>query len=339
MKIDLNDLVTRPMPEQPAISNLPIRPPIISPEGELRIDNSSLERFNTCARSAEYYLLARREGAQSGVALQYGKAFHLCVEHRYKNYGREMSFEDIGKCMEEVAPLVHDLYRDFVVPADNFRTPERVLDVFFKYLCFYQTEPFTVFTPSGQPFVEQYFEVPLGTIEFNGEFEGHFHKELRILWCGKIDLAVELDGGLWIMDHKTTSILGMNYWDSFLNSSQAMGYTYGGSQLFDRKVEGLFLNVICSRKVTKTGVPEEFERQRFPFSLERIAEWKFNTLTLVGDFLAHLKRGYFPQQTAWCVGKYGRCEYLDVCMQSPSERLQMLNSNFYRDVTWTPKND
>ena len=51
----------------------------------------------------------------------------------------------------------------------------------------------------------------------------------------------------------------------------------------------------------------------------------------VDDVLANLKRGFFPMEDAWCMGKYGRCEFFEVCTAEPAQREAMLASGLYTD--------
>ena len=76
--IDINIPVAS-SPEEPKAP----RPPLINEHGVMRIDNSSLEHFTTCARSAEYYLLNNRQLNRSKSALNFGSAIHECLELLY----------------------------------------------------------------------------------------------------------------------------------------------------------------------------------------------------------------------------------------------------------------
>lgn len=339
MKIDLGFLESA----APQISTLPElsgepRPPIIDEFGTLRIDNSSLEYFSTCARSAEYYLLDRREGVRGKSPLIFGGAIHAALEARYRSFGRGIRGIE-GEVMEVVQKSLDSFFTKTPLISNDHRTPQRAADVLWKYLCFYEEEPFSIVSGESGPIIERYFEVPLGEVEFNAFFEGRFHKTLRILWCGRIDLCVEMEGQVFILDHKTSYMRGESFFANFINSGQMLGYTYAMSKILRSPVAGLFLNALFIRKPTKTGVAEEFERQRFLYSLDRVAEWQHNTLTLVSDFLSHLSRGFFPMHSPACVGKFGQCQYLETCMMPPEQRATMLASNFYRPVTWTPKRE
>lgn len=326
--IDINIPVAS-SPEEPKAP----RPPLINEHGVMRIDNSSLEHFTTCARSAEYYLLNNRQLNRSKSALNFGSAIHECLELLYTAPEGTSHADLINQAKQVIdqTPAPDD--------ADDFRTPQRALDTFISYLAVNEFEPFTVAkTPEGKPLIELYFEIPLGSVEFLSEFNGKQHTHVDVVWSGRIDAIIEMDNKLWIMDHKTTTILGENFFADFLNSQQTIGYTWAAQQLIGKPIEGLYLNAIAIRKQTKTGTPFEVHRKRFPYEQERIEEWTHNTLTLVSDFLSHYDRKFFPMETKWCVGKYGKCPYFDVCTLPKSQRASMLASNFYRDVTWTPKN-
>lgn len=138
------------------------------------------------------------------------------------------------------------------------------------------------------------------------------------------------------VDHKTTSMLGSTFYDDFRMSSQTVGYHWAMRQRHP-DLKGFILNVIAWRKPTKTGTSLEFQRMPFYYDEFRLVEWYTDTVHQINDFLAHLQRNYFPKQTKWCVGKYGKCQYFDVCSAaSKDERDFVLASDMFSNVTWTP---
>lgn len=327
----MNDLTTISIPTPAEEPILEPRPPIILPSGELHIDNSSLEYFTTCSRASEYYLLRQRELNRSRSPLLFGGVIHKCLEYHYRN--PEVS---TATKIEEFSRLALEMPEP---EEGDFRTRDKVVDTMISYLAANEFDDFTpTLHPSGQPFIEEYFELPLGYVDFGAEFQGVFHDRLLVKWCGRIDLVVEDQGEFWIVDHKTTSMLGETFYADFENSQQTIGYTWATQQILNKPVSGLWLNAIAVRKPSKTGVPFESRRKKFLYQPERLDEWQHNTLVLVSDFLSHLDRGFFPMETKWCVGKYGKCPYFDICILPPAQRETMLTSNFYKPVTWTPKN-
>lgn len=295
------------------------------------IDNTSLEHFTTCARNAEYYLLRNRELNVGRSALVFGGTLHECLEMYYRNPGKELEFY-----LKNAEPIIQEMPE----PEDpkDFRTRARAFDAFLSYCTSAIGDDFVVLNDeASEPYIERYFELPLGDVEFNSTFNGKFFEKISVRWTGRIDLIIQEGDTPWVLDHKTTRIVGDSFFGNFYNSQQTIGYTWAASQLLKTQVAGLFLNALAIRPVTKTGVPFELCRQKFPYQPSRVEEWVFNTLTLVSDFLSHLDRGFFPMETQWCVGKYGKCQFFDVCTLPAEQRETMLTSNFYKDVTWTPK--
>jgi hypothetical protein len=328
------DIPIPPKPTPDPATLIP-RPPLVDEQGRMLIDNSSLEHFTTCARSAEYYLVERREPSYHRSALSFGGLIHKALEVFYLNGGAEGDFNSFLKAIYEMADKHFDTH-----PTEDgdFRTKEKFLDTMISYWTAAETDHFKILSINEEPFVEKYFQLPLGSVEFNGEYNGKPLKNIDVFWTGRIDMIVEMDGKFWILDHKTTSIMGETFFADFVNSSQAKGYVWAAQQLLQKPVEGFYLNAIATRKPSKTGIPFQRETKRYPYDPEHISEWEFNTLTLVSDFLSHLTREYFPMETKWCVGKYGKCKYFDVCSLPPSQREVTLYSNLYTDVTWNPQN-
>ena len=314
-----------------------IRPPLIDAEGVMRIDNSSLEHFTTCARSAEYYLVEARQPVQERVALRFGGAVHIVMEILYKDFqGKPANYADFFEaCRESLIPY----FEKYPPPPEDHRTLRFLEDNIISYVGYAEMlDDFEIVRlADGQPAIEVYFEHLLGEVEFHGEYGGQHFDKVKILWTGRIDMIIKRLGVLRIMDHKTTSVLGPNFFAEFMNSSPAMGYTWAVQKILGQPVAGLYLNALAIRRQSRSGTPFEVERRTYDYDEERLAEWQYNTLILVSDFLSHLDRGFFPQEYKWCVGKYGTCKYLDVCSMPPSQRNAVLHSNTFEKVTWNPK--
>lgn len=301
-----------------------MKPPLI--DGSLLIDNSSLERFTTCPRSAEYYIVRKRESADPKTALEFGKAIHEALAVRYAD--PEPNYVDSAMESRQIERLAKS-FEGIEIPEGEFRTYDRAVQMLQEYNKRYPMEPFKVLkTKDGKPAVELSFAVPLGMAD-----------NIPIVWTGRIDLIVEWDGQVWIGDHKTTSMLGANYFSEFYNSAQMSGYIWAASKLLGIPVRGVFINALANRRPTKTGTPIEFARDRIYYLPENVEEWATNTLTICSDFIHNCDRDYFPQHMKWCVNKYGKCPYFDVCTLPPEQRATMLGSNLFKDVTWSPLND
>lgn len=360
INIPLAEAPTPVRPDQPALPKRKLLQP--SPDHPddyiLEIDNSSLEKFTTCPRSAENYLIHSREAARSSSATQFGKLFHTCVELSLIH-----GYNDATKAKQRELIAEHFLYNP--CSPDDYRTADQMVAILDAYYKLYPAETFEVYHDENGHFVERPFKIELCTIPVEGRLpysreqilapwsptqqwrpdisnvgtEEVYVRNLHVFWTGRIDLLLRQSDALWVLDHKTTSMGGETYYNDFVLSQQTVGYTWAAQHITGQSVNGLILNAVIARKPTKTGRAIEFDRRPYIYSPERCAGWEENTKHIVGDFVSNLARGYFPMHTKWCMGKYGTCPYWDNCALPAHQRLGDLSSEHYRDVTWSPIND
>jgi len=218
-------------------------------------------------------------------------------------------------------------------PEDDFRTYSCAVELIRRYEEQYPFEQFEVVKGrDGSPMIELPFAIPLGEIESEG-------KVIKLVWTGRIDLVYisSNGGGLYIMDHKTTSIMGPSWEASFTIASQIYGYAWAVEQLCGQPVSGVVINGLGIRKPTKTGKAFEFSRPFIPVIRSLLDEWKVDTLHIVSDFIENARRGYAPKHTAWCNGKFGECPFRKVCtLDGNDQREVMLNSGEFQTNTWSP---
>lgn len=318
------------------------------PDGDLSlsIDNSTLERFQTCPKSAEFYVIDRRQ-RPSSAAMSYGSAIHKGMELFYL-YGCS------DAVWERVMDVVTKHFYAAPVAMGEWRTLEQCLETLRRYRVEYaDKEIIQVMEHNGAPFVEQSFNLPLGTIPVDamvpyplrlltgeGDAIVPFHvRNIHVNWTGRIDIAAHFpcDDRPWVVDHKTTSIKGDQFYKQFELSQQTIGYCWALRELLGQVPAGLMLNVIVGRQPTRTGTAVEFDRQRFFYSVEQLEEWHEDILLQCADFCAHMLRGAFPRSRVWCMGKYGQCPYFDVCSIPSGQRADVLASSSYVNVDWDPE--
>lgn len=308
----------------------------------LFIDNSTLEVFTTCPRQAQYYVCQKKEKAGDRAALKFGGIVHKILEARYLGPGGFIT-PDTTQCMVACAERE---FGSYTPPLEDFRNYGTALNLIEAYNTFYPSEPFTVLkSPEGKPFIEVPFACPLGEVEVNSLLtirhpDGSIKQEnvgtVRIMWQGRIDMIVEYEGRTYIFDHKTTSMLGPTYFREFEMSSQFRGYTWAAQHLLNTPIAGAIINAIGVRRPTKSGKSLEFERKTVTASPEVLAEWQLDTLHIITDFIEMVRRQHMPQHTRWCVGKYGLCQFFDVCTLPPDQRQMLLSTGEYKTVTWNP---
>lgn len=340
-----------------------------NPDGSLtfRVDWSSIESLLGCNRSAEYKLIHSRQGG-SRSALTFGAAIHAGLEVWYRNkqtIGIDTTREDLLSCCYSAIESTFASSPPSLFP--DYRTSDYAIQSFHSYITHYQNEILTPFTYQDKPLVEFSFSFPLGKSELPIDVFGYWppfgtltndpQKEKKVYlhggtipitieWSGIVDMLAEINGDLYVVDHKTTSIISQDFFDGFEIAMQPTGYFAAMRAAFpDLPIKGFMANVLACRKpvaaLTKSGKPttskpfEAFRRQ-YHYSDWHVNEFKQDALALVEELFANVTNKFFPKKTQWCVGKYGKCPYFDVCSLPPESRMSMLQSDQYINNTWKP---
>jgi len=318
---------------------------------QLNIDWSTLESFLSCDRAAEWKLVFGRTSKSRG-ALTYGAAIHAGLEVA----ARRTAGDDDTTVLRQALAATEIPFIESPPSISEWRNYESACKTVTKYLEHYKGEAMQVLEHEGSPLVEVGFSLPLGviplksTLQYDGETlvknqQGcHpdnklplFIENLHINWTGIIDKVVSLHGKTWVLDHKTTSMFGPDYFDDFELSTQPIGYSWAMEKVLGRQVDGYIIDVLVGGKpLVKGGQRIEFHRHFYDRAQWKLDEWPKNTLQLVSDLVHNLTRGYFPQKTSHCRGKYGKCQYFDTCNLPPQQRLMYLFSDSYEDFTWSP---
>jgi hypothetical protein len=312
----------------------------------LFLDNSTIERITTCPTAADYYFIQRRELDSSAAPLRYGGIIHKAMEYRYRN---QQSFDE-----SEQLTLVTDLFNQSPIESEGWRNSDSASKLIRAYNRMYpETLPIAILPARivkgkllpSEPIIEMPFACYIGTIA-----------NVKIIYTGRIDLALQSDEGLFVMDFKTTSIMGDSFWKDQAMSEQHRGYCWALQESLGIEPTGYIVQALCTREsivnaffddITGTvkpvkpngkAVPVEFGRQRF-FTKEppgQLDEWRQNLLLQVETFLLQHARGSFARHHKHCVGKYGDCPYYHVCELPAKSRPTALASSAYRNVTWSP---
>ena len=308
----------------------------------LFIDNSTYETFTTCPRSAEYYFLQKKERNRDRSALKFGGILHKILETRYLHSGRVLD----DKAKAEMLQAALRGFQDYCPEEGDHRNYDMAVDFILEYANAYPIESFDVVNINNRPAIELPFALPLFDYEINrtipvrnpdGSIEVRYVGTIKIIWQGRTDLVIRQgDNNIYGLDHKSTSMMGPTYFKEFELSSQFSGYTWAMEQLLDTRLAGFIINGLGIRKPTKTGKKLEFQRYTINSTPSKIDEWKRNTIHNIGQFIENTITSFHPQNTKWCVGKYGACQFFDVCTLPIEQRQMMLATPDYKTVTWNP---
>lgn len=315
----------------------------------LFVDNSMLELLTTCPRALLYNKFFKRVAAVSKPSLNFGSAIHLALEHRYKTY-KNMSPDPM--LHEELASLLGKFFAEHPPEEGEYRNYNWALEIIRRYNDKYAIEPFQLLQgEDGKVKVELPFALPLFTYRLRDGNSPAGYIDIPVIYTGRIDLPVLWDDQLFVIDHKTTSMLGISFSDGMKMSAQQKGYAWALQTLTGQKVAGYCINAIRvkeppqylldpnsprkGKQTVHTWWEESLCRERYFLRDGELEEWKFNAIAIIKEMFYHYEQGYFPMKTAWC-NKFGRCAYFDVCSLPVEDRGILLESGNFMENTWNP---
>lgn len=363
---------------------LPLLPLI---DGCLFVDNSGwMEKFSTCPRALQYSQLSKRISSSESVALNFGTAIHQALDLRYKVYGSDL-IDPLY--MDSMSTVLSHFFNEHPTPMGDHRDLNWAIETIKRYNARYEKEEFTLleydepidcghcmplssntsvfdcpfcFGTGKQSFmVELPFALHLYDYSFSDDafstILARYRDIPRVIptfYTGRIDLPLYRGDQIFVLDHKSTSMLGKGFFAEKKMSAQAKGYCWAFEQLTGKPVRGYGINALRTSMPTQAmlnGKPnrkgeiiplekfwdESFQREWFYLNPGELDEWKHNTIALIDEFFWNYARGYMPMKTSWCVGKYGQCPYLEVCSLYPKEERDfLLQSGNFTDNVWSP---
>lgn len=266
------------------------------------LDNTALAVYMECPKKYEYSMVLHRKrtGAEN-PALIYGTTWHKLLELYYKGATIEQCILGAAHVWKEHGKL------------DDHRTFDRAVLEFENYRARWGATPDR---EDGQ--TVGWPDAPIVEVSVNALWDGALHP-----YAGKIDRIIELQGQLFVEDHKTTSQMGSYYFQQFELSNQMMGYAFITRHLTGRWIAGVRINAHAVLKRES-----KFAREIITFSKDRLEDWSRNYNSWVPRIEASYTAGDFPRNFNACAGKYGQCTYATVCAVSPRIRDRVLEQEF-----------
>lgn len=285
-----------------AIASLPIidRP----------LDNTALALFMTCPRKFDFAMRQhRRRTGPPTPAIAYGTVWHAILESHYKTGGDTNAAFIAGA----------QAWQDHGKP-DDHRTFDRAWLEYENYIKRWGKYEDEDAKTVGFP------ESPAVEMSVNVTWPGALHP-----YAGKLDRIIELNGQYFVEDHKTTSRMGSYYFQQFELSNQMQGYVWIARLLIPSvKITGIRINAHGIYKKES-----KFERQLITFSEDRLEEWAANYNLWVARMQQAYESAVFPGNYDACSGKYGMCQYAEVCSMPPRLRERVLETDFDY-APWNP---
>lgn len=297
----------------------------------MKVDNFALTMHQTCPSKFDLRINQDWSVRRKSGALGFGGALHEGLAAWYS-----------GKGLTGALTAIHEGW-PAEVPVDDWRTKERCIQVMIDYARNYPVESFSVVgRGSDSPMVEVAFSLETGM--FLSCFEcgpitgiededtpgicANCGQPLEpIEYGGIFDTLVDFSGQVYILEHKTTSVLGPYYFNQFKPNNQVSGYVWASEKLTGRRVGGAIINAIGLYKSS----PTKFERSITTRNEGDIAEWLNDVKTTCEEIQQHRRTGYWPKRTNACT-LYGLCEFHSVhVLTTEIERRKRLENDYVKD--------
>lgn len=299
-------------------------------EKSLEMDNSMYVNWACAVKGLLSHALKLRPRGKGSLALDYGTAIHAGLE-------QFMLGKDLDTAVESFIKVATELNIDKWL--DDKRCTARGVETLASWQMYkynlthdYQAIEMDINGENGKA-------VELGVKKLITTYKSDSLGLINIYWTGRVDAVVKYKGKFWILDHKTSSMLGDKFLDDKMRSNQFIGYWYALNDViqkqFGESLAGVLLNVIC------TGRKEvAFETYELPFSKWQIDEWLVETkhrLESIVDRLIGIYNGedWSMIERELCVTKYGKCPFFEACNTVAKARDSVLVSAF-DEQHWNP---
>ena len=306
----------------------------------VRINSSSLGVIQECLRKAKYLLLEGWRSNSESPATLFGSAIHSALEVFYRGDHKtrklpkfeQMELMSYGHIVEgETSDLLLQATRAFIakaeplklLPESDKRSIQNGVWILFHYFKTFLDDPYVVYHDEKGPFTERAFTFRL--------YEG---ASFIIDYFGTIDLVVKhtINGDILVCDHKTSSIVGNDFYNRLKPNHQYTGYLFGGLEACGLKTNSFLVNCLQVKPKPKTarGSEPHFPRQVTTRDADDYQEFRDSVVESVSRYLMSVKHNTFPLGHVNACAMYAGCQYLQVCSAPKSLRTNILNAKFVR---------
>lgn len=201
---------------------------------------SMWNRFLQCRKACDYRYNQHLVPLQVNPTLNFGRVIHECLDVWH-------SLRDEGYAWPIIEREIESGY-----PEENQKHHKQLaLAMMAGYLRRYPSEIFTVIA------TEDEFHLPIINPETGA-------KSQAFTLAGKVDGVVEIDGKLYLLEHKTASSIDSNYLERLWVDFQTQLYCIYEGEKLGRPISGIIYNVLAKAKIKqgKGETEEEFRDRR-----------------------------------------------------------------------------
>lgn len=304
----------------------------------MKIDNTMLTSFQRCPLLYKTRIVDWWTSRYASAALGHGGAMHEGLKAWYQGAIDGLSTTERA---EAALHAINDSWPQNH-PIDDFRTKQRAMELMVRYIKQYPFESFQVIAVEI-PFTFELDRVILwckNCLMENPPWSGNFPRQYckqcnlplePIEYGGIVDCLTQFGVGSqsvnYVLEHKTTSELGGNYFTQWEIHNQITGYCWGAGQASGKLIGGANLNVLCLTK----GGNIKFDRRMIGVNPSQIEEWKNDVARTCNEIAYAQRHGHWRKSTDHCVTKYGTCQFHSVHLLSdPVDRERRLETDYIK---------
>lgn len=305
---------------------------------KVRINSSSLGVILACPRKSYYTLKRGLRSKVGSPALVYGSAIHKALEifyshpreeraipPRFKEKSEQMAFghspESEHFLFKAVESFVTEAQQLRMLPDTDKRSLSSGIWLLQNYFNTYINDPYVVYSDENGPVTERKFTLTL-----------YKDTSLEVELFGTIDVVLQHEVNKVILpaDHKTSSVVGNDFFNRLKPNHQYTGYILGAQQVLGIDSDQFLVNClqVKARPLTARGSGPHFTRQVTKRSDQDIQEFKEAVLWAVRSYLLWDETNVWPIGHVDQCGMYGGCQYLDICGAPDQLRENMIEAKF-----------
>ena len=331
------------IPEITKIPKTMLTVEIVDGVTHVRCNSSSLSIIQQCPRKAYYSLHRGLTSKNESPATLFGSAIHAAMEVFYSapseqriippNMIKNLELMSHGGALEsEESYLVFRATKAFInraaplssLPAEDKRSIPNGVWILGHYYETWINDPWTVCMDENGPIVERTLEAVI-----------HEEPGLKITAFGTVDVALQnkANGNVLLCDHKTSSVVGKDFYSRLKPNSQYSFYVWLAQQCLAIDTEDFMVNCIEVKPKPKTvrGSKPNFPRQITRRSVEDLQEFKSTLIHYIKQYLLWNSDKFWPLGQVDACATYGGCQYLNVCSSPASIRENIINADYIGD--------
>lgn len=270
-------------------------------------DYTMLSTFLLCRRKYYYRMVQGLESILPSIAPEFGRCIHMALDAWYED-------KDVDK-----AKSIFDT--QFIEDPDDTKRTKKVA---FKILELYH---------------EQYRDQPIQALSTELVFK--FKLTDTIAYMGRMDKVISWDKAIYVMDHKTTSGLTIEFFNNAEPNAQYDGYIMAARQLGFTKCGGVVTDAILVAK----GILEASTRSKLTPLARHISTRTDVQLNIARDRAVRIATDIvncgddmdrFYQNTDGCQMWRTSCPYRKLCLESDPAVRRQVTEECFKVNRWNP---